>query len=294
MTPSDFDSRYGPDATFADWLHAGCSLGTWTRETLTPVPTPPQFYYRGFGGRLVPLTEPGLWLPLSCALSLVNNVAAKSTDHTNAATSAIDTTGANLIILAVNRFFVGAQTVSDNKGNTYTALTLWPNASPTAENLRMYYVYAPTVGSGHTFSVTSSPGDSCYPSLEVAAFSGASASPFDQQNGTSSITTGTSRQTGGATPSENNELVIAAMMCGTAGRPSAASIDSSFVITSQQAGVTSQCVGGALAYKIQTSAGAENPQWSWSGSSTNLAAIATFKAAAGGASILRQMLQHHA
>ena len=40
--------------------------------------------------------------------------------------------------------------------------------------------------------------------------------------------------------------------------------------------------GGSMAYYVQSTAGAINPTWTFSGTNTNSAAIATFKPAAGG------------
>src|SRR5207249_3237049 len=68
----------------------------------------------------------------------------------------------------------------------------------------IWYVYAPTVGSGHTF--TCSTGSATYPAITVAAFAGAASSPFDVENGNG--TQNTTASTGSITPTQDNDLII--------------------------------------------------------------------------------------
>ena len=108
--------------------------------------------------------------------------------------NAIDTTGANLIVLAVS-YYGGlgntliAGEVSDSKGNTWTALT--NRGSNNAGNVRLFYCSNPTVGSGHTFTASDSGGGGTYPSLFAIALSGAkTSSPFDLENGSNTTSPG--------------------------------------------------------------------------------------------------------
>jgi poly(3-hydroxybutyrate) depolymerase len=92
--------------------------------------------------------------------------------------------------------------------------------------------------------------------------------------------------TGSVTASVNNELYIAA--AGFDQGSAAPSIDSSFTITDTRFYVSGQSEGGSMAYYVQSTAGAINPTWTFSGAFTNSAAIATFKPAAGGGGTVRR------
>ena len=190
------------------------------------------------------------------------------------ATSPIDTTGANLIVVSATTYAaVGEGTLSDNKSNTWLQATA-VSTSNTRE--RIYYCANPTAGAGHTFAWNSA-GNNNFVAFEVAAFSGGAASSvFDQQNGATSASA-TSRTTGSVTPTEDNELIVA---CLGFNAPNTISIDGSYSIAQQQNYAGGSNFGGALAYWIQATATATNPTFSWSSSCEAAAAIATFKAAA--------------
>lgn len=138
--------------------------------------------------------------------------------------------------------------------------------------MQIFYAQNPTVGTGHTFTYTST---AKYPSITVTAWSGtATTSVFDVENG-ATATSGTSIATGSVTPTQNDELLIAGLTLQATNTPS---IDLSFTITDTVQFSANHFLG-SHAYKIQTTAAAQNPTWSW-GTSTNIvAAIATFKAA---------------
>src|SRR5271163_3787727 len=130
--------------------------------------------------------------------SLVQQLAA------NTASNAINTTGANLLVMSTVQNGSGGMTVSDSKGNTWVALT--PQSQFSSDEACIFYVVNPTVGTGHTFqsnfpnSATSSGG------LIVTAWSGAdTTSPFDVQNGTGYFSS--TAQPGSVSPNANNELV---------------------------------------------------------------------------------------
>jgi hypothetical protein len=205
------------------------------------------------------------------AFALVANV--EAVPGANGGTSAgIDTTGASLLIIH-GATFASATGVSDSKGNTWTALT---EHSRSQRFSRIWYVTNPTVGAGHTFTIS---GTGIYPHLAAAAFSGAdTASPFDQENGANAAAA-TSIQTGSVTPTTNDQLIIAGVVGFDTNAPT---INLSFTTTDTEATDGSTKMMGGLAYLIQTSAAAVNPTWSWVGSDPSAASIATFKAAAGG------------
>ena len=179
-----------------------------------------------------------------------------------ATTGSLDTTGANLLIVAVAYGDVGADpTVSDNKSNTWTGLT----KGGIAAFVRLYYCYGATVGSGHTFSAQLA---SSSPSIEVIAWAGAASSPFDQQNGNDAASS-TTCTTGSVTPTQDNEILFAACQAGNG----ASSIDTGFTISDQSTGGYL----GALAYFEQGTAAAINPTWSQTPANHFATAIASFK-----------------
>lgn len=218
------------------------------------------------------------------AIALVSgaNLTAQSANQSGFTSGAIDTTGANLIVVHAG-WYEGVTTdvtLSDSYGNTWTPLTAQRIGASLYGTSRLFFSVGPTVGAGHTFTIA---GAATFCSIEVAAFSGAASSPFDQQNGsvmTSSSSPVLTYQPGSVTPTEDNELVVSGVM----GRDNAGvqtySIDSSFTISNQNAGVANFALSSAMAYKIQTTAGAENPTWTVGTSDRLAATIATFKAAA--------------
>ncbi len=197
--------------------------------------------------------------------------AATTPDVNGGTTAAINTTGANLIIFAVAFYNAGGTqvgTLSDSKGNTWTALTSHANGSITS---RLYYCYNPTVGSGHTFSYTSVT-FGIYGCLTVAAFSGFAASPFDLENG-ATATSASSISTGSITPSQARTVVFAAAGFDTG----TAAIDNGFTITDAPA-IANASFSCGLAYKVLSAVAATNPQWSFGASNGNLgASIIGFK-----------------
>lgn len=220
-----------------------------------------------------------LLLPTSgwAAFSVVDHVADKSGIGGSFTSAAMNSTGATGLVCGLTSYDLATEpTLSDSKGNTFTPLTVINITN--LLRVRLLYVAAPSVGSGHTFTVTISGGNS-YSSVACLALSGMHATPFDQENGTPITPAATSAQPGSVTPSVDNEILITVM--GFDDGESSATIDSSFTI-SDQINANYYWWGIALAYKIQTTAGAENPTWSWTGSTRAVSAIASFKAAAAG------------
>jgi hypothetical protein len=199
---------------------------------------------------------------LDAAIAFVTSTNDKCGGATGCTTSpGVDTTGANFIVM--NLAGVSPGTPSDNKSNSPTCLTAQIKGGVTN---RLCYFPNPTVGSGHTFTLGGT-----VTSLVVAAFSGVkTSSPFDQENGDNVCSANCA--TFSITPSEDNELVVAGLTHETVG---SASIDASMTILDQiplSGGVN---YGGALAYIVQTSAGAISPTWTIA--SADAATIASFK-----------------
>lgn len=203
---------------------------------------------------------------------------AKQGATNGATTSSVDTTGANFFAFALANYIVGDTSgtfFSDSKSNTWTKLT---TRNSSESRSRIAYAYNATAGSGHTFTYDSFSNN--YSGIVIGGFSGVltSGDPFDQENG--STTEGaTSLATGSVTPSENNELVIAAwgFRSDPGGTPS---LNGGFTLIDYQVW-NSSWFGCALGYLIQTTATAANPTASWTNTVQAAASIATFKAAAG-------------
>lgn len=183
-------------------------------------------------------------------------------------TNAIDTSGANFIILHVSWYGSGsAGSVSDNKGNTWTPLTAKITTNSAS---RLFYSFSPNVGTGHTFTASAE-----YSSLQVMAWSGIASSPFDVENGGTG--TGGSLSTGSVTPSQASSVLITGFSDGNGS--GIISIDLGFTITDTNPFSGGTNLGGTMAYKIMVASAATNPTWSNTLTSVDLSAtIAVFKA----------------
>lgn len=183
-------------------------------------------------------------------------------------TNGINTSGANLITVLVSHLSGVSSTLSDNHGNTYTGLTAQDQGLIT----RLYYVYNPTTSASHTFTVSAL--GSFYPTVAVIAWSGAAATPFDQQNGATDVSN-PSPASGSITPSENDELIVTG--AGDSGSGYSA-VSSPFSIeASVNPGGNNYAL--AIAYEIQTAATARNATWTNASSVYSQVVIASFKAA---------------
>jgi hypothetical protein len=188
-------------------------------------------------------------------------------------TGAIDTTGVTLLVASAS-WFPGIDanpTLTDSKSNTWTGLTAQASGN---SKVRIWWTIPSSVGSGHTFTIGGA--GSIFAAIFVSGWTGQHASPQDQQNG-ATVTTASTLSTGSVTPSENNELLIAALVMddNSAG---AVSINTGFTITNTVPLTGGNSVGGSHAYLVQGSAGATNPQWNVTNSAASLcAAIVTFK-----------------
>lgn len=207
------------------------------------------------------------------AFSLVAHTAANLGTN-GGTTSGIDTTGAKLIVMGVSSEVGVVPTVSDSKSNSWRAIP----ANSVARSAYLFYAYGSlTVGSGHTFTVTSSGGSN---SAAVAAFSGytGTVDPFNATN-QHAQTSGSSVASGSITPSSNNQVVLTAYFLNLAA--GTVSVDSSLTITDTVQFSSGVAYGVSLAYIVQTTAGAVNATWSrtlnGAGTNNNMAIIASFR-----------------
>lgn len=208
-------------------------------------------------------------------------------DSSGATTGAIDTTGADLLVAAVVSYAASAApALSDSEGNTWTPLTAGDDGTC---RVRIYYCAAPSVGAAHTFSAA---GAASYAALGVSAWSGASPSPGDQENGSTFPNTSAS-SAGEVTPSIDGSLVVAAWGFSAPSAPASPSIDGGFSALGSLANVSGASFGILHGYLTQTTAAAANPQASWGVESTGAARIASFKPAGGGGGANVPAIAHH-
>lgn len=200
------------------------------------------------------------------AIVYVTDTEAASTDNNTVTTPGIDTSGANLIVIAIAVQKLAGNDPSDSNHNTWTGLTAVSSSS--AQKIRFYYCLNPVVGSSHTFSFSET---NTFPTIAVVAFSGATA--FGQESGT------TATQPGSITPAEDNEALVTFGSHSDSGTAPTVNSPFSSNLTASIAGA-GPCWALGMAYEIQTTATARNPTWTLASSPTT--AMATFKAAAAG------------
>ncbi len=214
------------------------------------------------------------------AIALIANAVAHYTSASSGATTdARDTTGANFICVSFNCYQTGG-TFSDNKGNTsWTEITAYnANNQP---RVRTFYCVNPTVGSGHTFTLS---GSNLYGTIQMSAWSGVdTADPLEAQNGSSTTSGGSSRNSGTVSPANDGALILA-HYAGFANPPSFSG-SPSFTTLTAFAGVGSVYFSTGGAYYIQPTAGSINSGWSWpailsGGLGNHVAQIVAFNAAA--------------
>ncbi len=222
------------------------------------------------------------FVPVSAApfaAALVAHALGVSADGGNTATtSAINTTGANLLIAVT----VGAGgggcggTVTDSKSNSPWIQRTFYGAGGLGACIN-YVANPSSVGSGHTFTTSAS---SSFPAIFALAFSGMdTSSPYDTENGNVGGIA-TTCQTGTVTPANAGSVIIASLFDQLATQDP--TIDGGFTISDFTDTVSSQSYAGAAAYLIQGAAAAANPTWTTE-NIVNSCGIAVFKSAAGGA-----------
>ncbi len=208
------------------------------------------------------------------AIALVGHITASSTTSSTFTSGTLDTTGATLIVVAVEEFAVS--TLSDNMSNgAGTSLTL-----QTGSNIRLqlHYYVAPTVGAGHTWTST---GTGTFTTLAISAWSGVTtSSPFDVENG-AAVTSTTTIQPGSVTPAVSGSLLLFAI--GNNQTIGSNSINNSFVVMDTTNVVGGQHEAAAHGYLVQSVAAPINPTWTIAGTDDILGRIAVFKPSAGGA-----------
>jgi len=220
--------------------------------------------YARSSGAATPAPAPGI--------ALVTSVSAVSPGITDATTAAVNTTGANLIVLmpAWTAGAGGGPSVSDSAGNVWTALTIYSTPNSDRRTV-IYYKINPTVSATHTFTYTSVTG-ATYPSIAMMAFSGAAGGYNLVQNG-AGANVATTLATGSVAPSANNCVLVTGLSFEAAS--GVATINSGFTVAQSLANAGGAAV--AVGYKAQTVAGAENPTWTSPATGGMAVTIAVFK-----------------
>lgn len=187
----------------------------------------------------------------------------------NGGTSAsIDTTGANLIVVLLSYYVDnGSSSISDSKGNSWS-VTNFVNSNI---GVGIYYCVAPTVGTGHTFSVS---GTNNHALISVAAFSGFSGSPVDGNAFNSAGGGWTTITSGSITPSQANCVFFSGISLSQA---ATITPPAGFTIIQTQQQTFSTAFGHSFYYKVLSDTSAVNPSWSTDTSQNGRGASATFK-----------------
>lgn len=180
-----------------------------------------------------------------------------------AATAGLDTTGGDLIKVAVSWYSAAATPVITgtiggvSDGNTYTQVGTVQDDGTTTKQV-MFYAKNANVGMTHVLTSTrSGPG---YQSICVLTVAGSNLSaPLDQNTG-SSVGLGlqTTIQPGLLTPGEDDEIIVTAVSISLT---STMAINSGFTISDQINYSAGNYFGTAMAYLIETAATAKNPTW---------------------------------
>lgn len=179
------------------------------------------------------------------AIAYVTSNTAQSTD-TNDVTVTIDSTGANLLVVSLS-IWKGrsAYSFSDNKSNTWTALTEYGSINP--QTKQWYCLNPSSVGTSHSISITGAGGGA--PALAIHAFSGAGA--FGSEGGNNANST--SVDTASLTPASDGAVLVAVVSYpNTSAGHSGGGTYTGF----SNLNVTGNAMGIATSYYIQPTAGA--------------------------------------
>lgn len=189
----------------------------------------------------------------------------------SATSSAIDTTGANLLIAVVSGYNaeIDESVFSDNKSNTFFVISHTIGLS----SGKVFGCFNPTVGTGHTVSYSKS---ASYPQVGLYSFSGVDAPNFVFSRNDSA--TRSSVTVGSVEATKNNSLFFLSVISGNPYTLS--SVTGGFTTLTNVGGIAASYMGLHTAYKIQSAAGAENPTATMSGSMHLAATMSTFLEAA--------------
>lgn len=184
----------------------------------------------------------------------------------------IDTTGATFLI-ANGVADSGVPTISDSKGNTWTAVpTIYGGSFPTFHRQRLFYVENPTVGTGHNFTCSGTNASACFAAHDAVAVS----SVYDTEIGAQRL--GVSAATGGSIGAASR-LVITGLGAESAA-VSATLSTAGFTLDEAHPHVGGISYGSYIGHKYVSAA--EDPSWSLGGTFDVTVANASFVTTGGG------------
>lgn len=256
-----------------------CTGGVLAEEIQTTAVTRSAAWSIPSGGQTA--GEIAAFVEIDDTVPLFSTNAKSGTGANSATTAALDSTGAGLIVVSAHASTGSSATLTDSKGNTWTALTSY---STTNTRTRLFYCASPIVGSGHTFNAL---GTSV--SMTVTGWSGTWA--FDVENGAGSSTT--DRACGSVTPAANLSLVVAAVTS-TLGEIAQITTDQ-MVSLEYSLNTAFAAVAGTMAFEIQAVAAAVNPTFEWA-EATSLetsGAVAVFNPSSPPAATLPNFIHHY-
>lgn len=202
-----------------------------------------------------------------------------STPNTTTATDT--TTGSPTICIVTISFFAGGGvSLSDATGttpasNSWTQIATY-NGAGAQSGIAMFYCNNFTAGASHTFTTAAR-----FSNISILCFTGnrTASSPQDQINGRYISGTAGSNTPGSITPSENNCLVVSSVMDFGGTLPTYPT-----GYTGITRGPTGTAFAWGVAYQIQTTATATNPDWVGSTGSNAAVNVVSFLPPAAAAS----------
>jgi hypothetical protein len=192
---------------------------------------------------------------------LANTVAHFTSGSSGCTTSGINTTGADFLLASVTGYSGGlpGATITDSKGNTWTALTEYDGSDGNV-GTRNFYCVAPTVGAGHTFTLS---GANVYGRLNVTAWNGVDQTmPIDSQRAVRVSGGSGPGSSGSLTPVHDGSLLVSLFGMGAGTSPADAS-SPAFTVLDAHNGIGVQDYSTGLSYYIQSTAARISASWTW-------------------------------
>jgi Alpha-L-arabinofuranosidase B, catalytic len=217
----------------------------------------------------------------TCATSIVAGPHTFTLGANDGATSSpIDTTGTNLTVIEV--FWSHGSNINprifDNKGNTYTFIGSPAIASGGLAS-QFYMCAGCAVGAGHTFGIDDGGGASVFGTIAVETFKNVAGAPLQTTpvGFVGAAGTASSLQSGYVSPDMNCTVVVTGVgtqpASGNATNPTA---PAGYTLTDTTNNSPTFSIAVSMAYKIETTATAENPNWTTLDPHVNAATSAVF------------------
>lgn len=251
----------------AKWVSAPVPPAMSVRDTPPPNPNIGNLWYDSAEGNLYVWYNDGTssqWVSAMNAYpcpsgvwTIVNHAIVAGNGAAIVTTPAIDTTGANLLVVIGGTASATLNPISDSKGNAWQQAEQFSN-SPIS--MAIEYCATPVVGSNHTFSWDSANGPLCV----IALASAPSANPYDWSESAAAASPG------GFGPSNANCMVITAMSCEQA---EPYTVDTGFTILATENYVSGVSNGLAIAWQIMSSPAYFTLNWSGTGANVSSSII---------------------